>query len=1044
MSDKYVVAKVFESPLPGIEPRHVNAEIGSPVRDIVSGCRVPMVCLIDGVPMKREWWMKRPVCEGDSIEFHPIYLGGGGGSRSILGAIAMIVLTIYAPYLVAAINPAWVTAAGALTNIGRVVAAGIVMIGSALISAVIMPSGGSSANGQGDKPSSIYDVDTQGNQAKIFSPVPVQYGRMKAFPDYAAQPYVRYYTSEDVLHQIQLKGGASQGSQQQQVTVPLGSSVSDDGDQYYFALFCLGQGEYEVESITIADADISGFADVLVADILLPGQMPRYVNPCVVTSEAVSGQSLDNAEYVGGFPTCGPGRRTSKIALDFIFPQGLCKVDDKGKAKAAGVNIIVDIAPYSDASLLSGPWQNVFSGTYNGASMTPQRRTLELPVPKGRYMVRVRRSDKKDKEDNRDLTSCVWQALRAELDEAAPLCKTATHFELVMRASEQLSSLSQRKIAIICTRKVRDWNGTLVPSRSPMLALKDKWQNDVYGDGLPDDRIDFDTLKRLDALCAQRQDRFDYRFESRVTSREADQLIASAVRSVVLQRQGVKTVVRDGLELLPITLFNATNTVEGSVSIDYIQVTEETADGVIGEFFNHNIWGWDEIECPAPGFSASNPNNPYYDPSLPQMKNPLRVRFEGITGRMHAFREGIYLAYTNALRRQFVTWSTELQGALVYYGAPLMFSSTLYNSSGGGEVMDYRDSDGAFRLTGDVSSTSRIVFMFPNGSVTEPQELTALGDGWIRVHGPGVPVSFGDYSQERTRYALLDGEITRHMVKLTGVYPRGMGDTGAPKYELKGVVDVPEVHTADERLLPAPGEEQDLPVPVTPDTPGGALITLGQFQGGINIYTRAAQWPSSGYPASIVFYPDGRLMMRYYNGGFIEASSCESPPYTYTIPKYWVSVPQQNIGTEFEIALILSFGWREEEEVRQLERYMWLQQSPPADNLIMQGKKMYRVTGDESDTSTKTLISLRAPTTWPLSPSYITDWIPLTDAVEFRSFWRGMAPYTETGVLKELNLYQISGAIAIREKASKSFQAASSFAMGIYNLPDDPGGSITI
>lgn len=1031
MSDKYVVAKVFESPLPGIEPRLVNAAIGSPLKDIASACRVPMVCIVDGVPLKREWWLQRPVCDGDNIEFHPIYLGGGGGSRSILGAIASVLLTIYAPYLVAAINPAFVTATGALTNIGRLVAAGIVMVGNALISAVIMPSGGSSNNAQGDKPSSIYDVDTQGNQAKIFSPIPVQYGRMKAFPDYAAQPYVRYYTSEDVAHQIQLKGGAAQSSQQQ-ITVPLGSSVSDNGDQYYFALFCLGQGEYEVESITIADADISGFTDVIVSNILPPGQLPQYVNPCVVSSDAVSGQSLDSSEYVGGFPACGPGRRTSKISVDIVFPQGLCKVNDKGKATSASVHITVDIAQYSDASLLSGAWQNVYSGSISASSMTPQRRTIDISVPSGRYLVRMRRGNKKDPEDNRDLTSCTWNALRAELDESAPLCKTATHFELVMRASEQLSSLSQRKIAIICTRKVQDWNGALVPSRSPILALKDKWQNSIYGDGLSDDRIDFETLRQLDALCAERQDHFDYRFEGRVTSREADQLIASVMRSVVLQRQGVKTVVRDGLETLPITLFNPTNTVEGSVSIDYVQVTEETADGVVAEFFNHNIWMWDEVECPAPGFSATNPSNPFYDASLPVMKNPTRVRLEGITGRMQAFREGIYLAYTNALRRRFITWSTELQGALVYYGAPLMFSSTLYNSSGGGEVMDYRDSDGAFRLTGDVSSNSRIVFMFSDGSVTEPQSITSLGDGWILVHGAGVPAIFGNHSQERTRYALLDGEMTRYIVKLTGVFPKGMGDTGAPKYELRGVVDAPEVHTADERLLPAPGEIQDMPAPI--DDPNAVLVTLGQFQNGINVYTFAANWPNSGYPASVIFYPDGRLMMRYYNGGFIESSSVDTGSQSYSIPKYWVSNPKQNIGGDFEIAMILSFGWRDEEEIRQLEKYMWLQgDAPPANNLILQGIRMSRVTGNETEPSTKTLISLRAPTEWPYSPSYISGWLPMSAAVEFRSFWRGFAPYTEAGVLKELNLYQVSGAIAIRHKPDKSFQAASQFAMGIVS-----------
>lgn len=769
-----VEAFVFENPIPGIEPRRVCAPVGSPVRDIVAQCKAPMVCIIDGQPLAREWWMKREVCAGDVIEFHPVFLGGGGGggSRSILGAIAQIALSFFAPHLAVGLLGSAAGTVGNLTALGRVVAAGIVLIGSALISSVITPRGGGN-NWNGDKASSIYNVDTQGNQARVYNPIPVQYGRLKVFPDYASQPYVRYRTNTNA-----------------------------DGDQYYYALFCLGHGHFDIHSIVIGDAPISSFRDVLTARILPPGQLPQDVNPCVVTSDAVAGQSLDSGEWIGGFPSCGPGRRTEKISIDIVFPQGLCRLDDRGKANGNGIAIYVEIADVTDGGVVTSGWRNVFQTNINAASLTPQRRTFEIGVPNGRYMVRVRRDGKYNSEDNRNMTSAQWAALRSEVTEAAPLCKTATHFELVMKASEQLSSMSQRKIGIICTRKVKDFAGNLVASRSPILALLDKWTNADYGDGLPMNRIDLETMQRYYNVAAQRGDLCDYRFESRVTSEEGDQLLAKTMRSVVLQRQGVKTLVRDELARLPITMFTPTNTTEGSVSVDYMQITEETADGVIAEYFSEVTWQWEDAECPAPGFTYTTAGHPGYNPKLPRMEKPVRLRLEGITQEKHAIREGMYFAYSNALRRQFATWQTEMQGALVHYGAPVIFTSTLYNSMASGEVVDYRDTDGAIRLSGDILSQWKLVFMRADGTVTAPLGYRSLGDGWIMPDGELPNVNWCDYSSELTRYAAVDGEMIRRIVKITGLEPRGMGNTGAPEYGLTGVVDVPEVHTCDLPWLP--------------------------------------------------------------------------------------------------------------------------------------------------------------------------------------------------------------------------------------------------
>lgn len=761
---------IFDSPLPGVPPREVKAEIGTPLGDIVDNPRCPFVCIIDGAPMARDYWLQRPLCAGDKVEFHPVFLGGG--SRSILGAIATIALSYFAPYAAVGLAGQAAGTVGNLTALGRVISSAIVLIGSALISSVIAPRGGGNS-WQGDKASSIYNVDTQGNTARIYNPIPVQYGRLKVFPDYAAQPYVKYKTNTNA-----------------------------DGDQYYYALFCLGHGEFDIHAITIGDAPISSFADVLTARILPPGKMPSEVSACTVSSEAVAGQSLDKGEWIGGFPVCGTGRKAKAISFDIVLPHGLYKLSDSGKANSNNITIIVEAAQIDDLGRNIAPWQQVFQTNINAASMTPQRRTFEIAVSPARWAVRIKRLGQYNSSDNRNMTSAQWAALRADLIDEAPLCKTATHFELVMRASEQLSSLSQRKIGILCTRKVMDFDGNLIATRSPILALLDKWRSKDYGDGLPDNRIDYETLRRYYAVAQARNDFCDYRFESRSTSAEADQLLAKTMRGVVLQRQGVKTIVRDELAKLPITMFTPTNTTEGSVSIDYVQTTEETADGVIAEYFSENTWQWEDVECPAPGFTYTTKSNPRYDSKMPMMQKPVRLRLEGITNSAHATREGMYYAAQNALRRQFVNWQTEMQGVLVHYGAPVIFTHTLYNSMASGEVVDYRSADGAIKVSMDMLSQWQIIFMNPDGTLTKPMPYKSLGDGWIMPEGDYGNVNWCDYASERTRCVAVDGEIIHRIVKITSLEPRGAGNSGAPEYALAGVVDVPQVHTCDAPWLP--------------------------------------------------------------------------------------------------------------------------------------------------------------------------------------------------------------------------------------------------
>lgn len=1012
----FVTAEVYLSPLPGTEPMRVKARIGSLVRDILPPeARAPMVCIIDGIPMKREWWMQRPVCEGDRIQFAPVYLGGGnGGSRSILAMVAMIAVAVVANWAAPNLaNAIW--GAGNVPTWGTgLIRAGLILVGNALISAILPPVSGGSL-GEGDRGSAVYSVDTQGNQARLFHPIPVQYGRLRYYPNYASQPYVEYVTSKpnDIL-------------------ISRGTAEYKDGLQFYYALFCLGQGEYDVERVQLADANIYPqnlcvYDDVLVCKILRPGERPTYVNPVVVNSEAVAGQSLDEGNAVGPFPACGPSRKLKKVSFDIIFPQGLCNLNEQGKASGHGVQIVIDGSEIDDSGEQIGPWEQVYNNTISSSSLTPQRRTITItPSKKTRWQYRMRRVGKRDAENNRVMESVQWGALRGFLDEEAPLCKTATHLELVLRASEQLSSVSQRKISVTATRKLPSWDDpTPRATRSPAHALWDKWTNPVYGDGMPRDRIDVETLKRYAALAEQRGDLFDYVFENRTSSQEADQLIAKVMRCVALQRQGVKTIVRDELVDMPLTLFNPTNTDEKSVSLEYIQITEETTDGVVVEFFNEKTWDWQDVECPGPGRTYSNTSHPRYNPKLPVMENPARITLNGIVTIAHAEREGLYYAYTNALRRQFITWTTELQGATLYYGAPVLFSSTLYNAMQGGEVRDYDEDADILSLSAPVKQ-GKIMFMKPNGTLSNPLSFSVVDDNgnWIKVHDTiDFPVYYGSHAKERTKYVIVEGELIRRIVKVLSIMPKGLSQSGAPSYELRGVVDVPEVHTIDGTVV----------APSTPPEIPRQYVRLDN----VTVNTKQAVFPNNGYPATIVFNPDGTVRSKYFNGrGIVMEGDGE-------IWGSWISsAPAANVGSEYDIMLM--GGW----SVVDGEGDVVI--APPFDisdpnwfeNVNRPYMKGYRLNQNveyilkQSGSDTvATQAALRFARNYMGDSGsrkaiiVFTDWMPLTSVIELQGCY-DLTPRPIPSQPASADSYPFFA--AIRKRSTGEFQDAAAFQLGIW------------
>ena len=781
------VINVHMSPLPNVAPIQIVVPAGAMIADHIPECKLPWVCVANGVPLKREYWLTRPVYAGDTISMCPVVLGGGGGnsSRSILAAVAIIIIAIFAPYAAAALGA---TGAGAAA-----LSAGIVMVGTALVNAVIAPK---EEKQQGQQANNTYNVAASANQAKLNQPIPVGYGRLRTYPDYAAQPYTEYTTE-----------------------------TNEDGDQYFYALYAIGQGEYNITAVMLGDTAISSFRDVDYK-ILRPGEAPTIVNPMVVTGVEAGGQILSTTP-VGPFVACGPSRRITHIGIDLTFAKGLTDIHiPTGKAGPISVTVFVDIVEVNDAFKLLGEWKRLATEVIRGSSVTPQRRSFKYAVPEHkRYAVRLTRANEQSRNvDHYD--EITWSAMRGYLAGEAPLAANTTHLELRMRATEQLNSLSQRKIGVLWQRLLRTWHpdtgmSELMTTRNPMWALLDKWLDPVYGDRMPLERVDLENIYALAQIADARKDRFDYIFEVGTTSYEADQLIARVMRSVPVRRNGVRSVVRDEKNDLPVTAYTARNILRDSTSMQYMQITEETADGIILEYFDRNAFDWIEIECPAPGRTYTYPDHEGYNPDLPSMENPVRLRIDGITGPLHAEREGLYQAAANVLRRKYASWSTEMQGVLASYGAPVIFAPQLHNSVQSGDCAFFEPGVNLLSLSEQprLTPTSQIVLIRPDGSTTAPIKVGPGVDEWqVRLATvPDFELVLSDSRRERTKYVLMDSQEHKTLCKVLSIRPQSRSSDGAQTYELFAVVEDNKVHEVDNHLIPAPDEDPDAPEQWAPD-----------------------------------------------------------------------------------------------------------------------------------------------------------------------------------------------------------------------------------
>jgi len=343
---------------------------------------LPTICEIDGEAVLRKDWRRRRIRPGEQLRFMSYPLGGNGqgGAKQVIGLVALVAVAAFATF---------VTGGGAAALLGSAFGAGtfgaaalgatIGLGGALLINALTAPKQGAT-NTPTSTQDQIYSVAAQGNTARLGQPLPVWYGRLKRFPDFAATPWGEFIGN----------------------------------DQYENVLLSVTMGSMDYEALYVDDTLLwhasTGIEPGFDCQIAFyePGQTVALFPVNVDQSSEVTGQQLPSGSgtsggsfgrgdgpfgesdrspgaWLGGFVANPAGTLAKSIAIDFVFPAGCFTYNkDNGNYGYSTVGMTCEYAPCDDAGAQTGDYAQLFYIERSYNSQSPVRDSVKVDVAPGR------------------------------------------------------------------------------------------------------------------------------------------------------------------------------------------------------------------------------------------------------------------------------------------------------------------------------------------------------------------------------------------------------------------------------------------------------------------------------------------------------------------------------------------------------------------------------------------------------------------------------------------------------------------------------------
>lgn len=675
----------------------------------------PTIAIMGGEPVLREndGW-SRPASPSAVVLFIELPLGGGGGSNpltAILGVVAAVVL---------AWNPGALVAGSALLGleagtvaygltvglVNGAIIAGTTMLAGALGGFSRMPSGLSGANSAAAA-SPTYNINSSGNQARLYQPEPEGFGRMRIVPDYIATPWVQYIENE----------------------------------QFGYFVYALGRGSYDVESMSFGDTvfwrregGVDSAYDNVQVQFVEAGNKVTLFPDNVISSSEVSGQELygpNEDEYAGAlgpYVTNPPGTITNQIQLDIVLPQGIGSYDDNADLQEFSIDIMADYRRIDDFGNPQSGWATLRRETFRGATLTPQRRTLLCDVAEGRYEVRVTRTTDSPA-NGRTMDVVQWTALRAMLPGSLSYGVSAVAVKI--RATNTLSNNASSRFSLIATRRLPLYNraagtwGAPVPTRSWAAAVSAVCRAS-WGGGLSDRELDLDALWAIDESLQARGWHYDAYIDGAYTVWQLITEMCQPMLCVPRLEGAVLSFVEDKASRPVRYMLTPRNIRRGSFQLTFNTWSSGTPDDVTMNYLD-SAYGFQQRDVKA---------------VLPESESREESSLEmlGITDREHAFRVAVGYAARNRWRRIGVECRVEGLGRLINRGDVVTVAHPRLRDTASGKVDGWEENALALTLrqdSGEVPEKGELylALSLADGSVWGPcrVEERNAADGLVRV-----------------------------------------------------------------------------------------------------------------------------------------------------------------------------------------------------------------------------------------------------------------------------------------------------------------------
>jgi hypothetical protein len=387
----------------------------------------------------------------------------------------------------------------------------------------------------------------------------------------------------------------------------------------------------------------------------------------------------------------------------------------------------------------------------------------------------------------------VWGGLRGYIKENRTYGDT-THLAIKMRASSQLTSISSRKFNIIATRKLPTWDGSAWTAKTPTRSIAWAAVYTAKEVGFTDANIDLEAFLNLDATWVGRGDTFDARFDSTSDAWTAISKILAAGRARPFIQAGILRAFRDQAETVPVALFSQRNILPGSFNLRFALPSDDTADCIDVKFFDATVWAERRVRAKTPT-------------SLE--KKPAVLELFGVTGREQAFKEGLYHAATNAWRRMFVTFSTEMEGFLVSPGDLIAVQHDMPAFGQHGEIVEWSGATLTAKLSDPLEwkdgEVHYIALRKKDGGLVGPYTCTRGGSDLHVVLGSAPEIEpYTGTGYERTHISFGWGSTVYLRARVLSIRPRSLNQV-----DIEAVNEDENVHTIEVgKVVPVPSVSQ--------------------------------------------------------------------------------------------------------------------------------------------------------------------------------------------------------------------------------------------